>query len=81
MTIYKFIEHAEKMRNGGICLVLGPRSYNHLKMRVHRQRKLEDAYFALWGFRIKHPDSTRTRKAKELGKMRKSVGRKWEVEG
>jgi hypothetical protein len=56
MSIYQFIEHAAVMRRGGICVINCPRH--------QRNEKLNRAYSALCRFRIKHPDSTRTPKAR-----------------
>jgi hypothetical protein len=64
VNIYRFIKCAEAMRKGGLDSVEAPRSFGSIKARAHRHRKLEAAYGALWGFSIKHPDSTRTRKAR-----------------
>jgi hypothetical protein len=54
MTIYKFIEHAEVMRKNGSPFRRSP----------SRRAVYEAAWGKLWGFRIKHPDSTRTPKAR-----------------
>lgn len=62
MNVYQFITEAETMRkNGGICVV----GYAGPKRQAERHRKLTNAYSALWGFSIKHPDSTRQRSARQ----------------
>jgi hypothetical protein len=65
MSIYQFIEHAAAMRRGGICVINCPQSFGHIKARHHRNEKLNRAYGAICRFRIKHPDSTRTPKARQ----------------
>jgi hypothetical protein len=65
MSIYQFIQNAEVMRLGGTCSVGVPRSFGYIKAKRHRLMKLDKAYAALWGFSIKHPDSTRTPKARQ----------------
>ncbi len=65
MTIYQFINEATKMRNGSPAPRVGcPRSYSYLKAKRVAHEKLDAAYGALHRFRIKHPDSTRTRRAR-----------------
>lgn len=68
MTVYQFVEYAGRMRmNGGIP-----------------SRGLEvgqNIWGKLSGFSIKHPDSTRTRKARQLGQMRKATAIRRELKG
>ena len=68
MKVHQFVREAEAMRlsqryypHVGVC----PRhslGYRTPKQLIHA--KLDAAYGALWGFRIKHPDSTRSARAR-----------------
>ncbi len=65
MKVHQFVREAEAMRLGRRYPHVGiPQSYGRAKAKRHIHAQLDAVYSALWGFRIKHPDSTRSARAR-----------------
>jgi hypothetical protein len=65
VTVYHLVEAFVDMRSGKRPNFPVPRSFSYRKAHCHINRSKEDAYAALWGFRIKHPDSKRQPRARQ----------------
>jgi hypothetical protein len=69
MKVQEFLRQAEVMlRNGGMCPA---GRYSRHNRKQHRM--LSEAYAALHGFGIKHPDSKRTARARARRIERKQI--------